>query len=318
MGDAIKPAGAPGSSEDVGSRPDVGFHDDHVGGHLKAEEAAKRRAAQGVMQRRPRRIEVEPEQVGEVRHFRGTQEDPAARQSNRQQRGLVAGQGPTRKQVAPRRAGGVPPAIDADVQRIEERVDTLMETLLELERASFAPKAAGEAAREAAAGEQVEREVLALITEDERAALDGAKGRAPEPRALQGRAPARRRRVTRDGDHHDDAQDGEGGEGNEAPVLEAFRAAEDDARWQRAARDMRFLLQHLVAGGIGLTLAADPEVTFRRLFDGLAAWPTGVPPGRRPRGAADYDAFLAWVFRPDDPTGVLHALAAAAGDASGL
>ena len=310
MSDAIKPPGAPGSSEDVGSRPDVGFHDDHVGSHLKAEEAAKRRASHGVMQRRPRRIDLEPEQVGEVRHPRHTQEDPA-RELGRQQRGLVAGRGPQKQKATSRRPGGVPPAVDQDVRRIEERVDMLMGTLVELE------DPAGAAARQGQGIAEGEPAVLALVTEEEREALEEAKARAQGRSAY--RAPSREanevgrhRRV--EADQHGD---GHGHREQQSTEEDARAAAEeleteaDEARWQRAARDMRFLLQHLIAGGIGVTLGSDPDVTFRRLFDGLAAWPARVPPGHRPQSGDDYDAFLSWVFRPDDASTVLHELTTA-------
>lgn len=310
MSDAIKPPGAPGSSEDVGSRPDVGFHDDHVGSHLKAEEAARRRASHGVMQRRPRRIDLEPEQVGEVRHPRHTQEDPA-RELGRQQRGLVAGRGPQKQKAASRRPGGVPPAVDQDVRRIEERVDILMGTLVQLEDPAGAAERRGQGAAEA------QPAVLALVTEAEREVLEEAKTRAQGRAAFRAASSepteaGRHRRVEADehGEGHGQ-RERQGAEEDARAAAHELEAEVDEVRWQRAARDLRFLLQHLIAGGIGVTLSSDPDVTFRRLFDGLAAWPARVPPGHRPQSGDDYDAFLSWVFRPDAASMVLHELTTA-------
>lgn len=151
-------------------------------------------------------------------------------------------------------------------------------------------------------------EVLALVhaselTEAAQARAKRGSGQVPAqgptPEAERALA-ARTRRVERDeghGERHKGSSDGaDTGDGAEEAAGEAA-----ELRWQRAARDMRFLLQHLIAGGIGLTLASDPELTFRRLFDGLPAWPPRVPPGRRPSGEDDYNAFLAWIFSPDEP-----------------
>lgn len=70
-------------------------------------------------------------------------------------------------------------------------------------------------------------------------------------------------------------------------------------RLVRLEREAKFQLQHLIAGGVGLTFLADPKLTFRKLFDRIAKWPSYVRPGYRPETDADIDAFLAWVFEPE-------------------
>ena len=69
----------------------------------------------------------------------------------------------------------------------------------------------------------------------------------------------------------------------------------------RAAKmelQLRHQLQLLLAGGVGLTLLADPRLTFKRLFDRIRRWPKRVRPGHRPESDEDFDAFLSWVFEP--------------------
>lgn len=65
-------------------------------------------------------------------------------------------------------------------------------------------------------------------------------------------------------------------------------------------------IQHLLASGIGLSLLADPKVTFKRLFDKMLIWPQAVQPGYRPESEADFDKFLAWVFEPPKGVGTDH------------
>lgn len=280
MSDAIKPPGAPGSAEDVAGRPDVGFHDDHVGGHLKAEEAAKRRAALGVAKRRSKRLEAEPRQVGAVRHNRAAQqEDRAAQELKRQQRGLVQGKGPQRN--PPKRPQGPTAAIEEDVRRLGGRIDLLMGTLSALEGVAYPSGADAEAADRAA--EQAGEEAAELVRRVHRHHDEDGRGdrhaTRPEPT---------------------DADDAEGGQEAQKAQDGLAAPADPEARWQKTARDMRFLLQHLIAGGVGLSLAPDPATTFAQLFADLAQWPARVPPGHRPASDADYDAFLRWVFRPED------------------
>lgn len=62
-------------------------------------------------------------------------------------------------------------------------------------------------------------------------------------------------------------------------------------------------IQHMLAGGIGLSLLGDPKLTFKRLFDQIHAWPKAVPPGYRPESEADFDQFLSWVFEPPKDAG---------------
>ena len=67
------------------ARPDASFHDDHVGGRLKSEEAARKRAVTDrFTQQQPRRIARETERIAEAGAFRPTHEDEAQRRARAQ------------------------------------------------------------------------------------------------------------------------------------------------------------------------------------------------------------------------------------------
>lgn len=83
---------------------------------------------------------------------------------------------------------------------------------------------------------------------------------------------------------------------DDAPLDEALEA--QAARLMHLEREAKYQLQHLVSGGTGLAFFSDPKLTFRRLFDRIAKWPSYVRPGFKPETDADIDAFLAWVFEP--------------------
>lgn len=76
------------------------------------------------------------------------------------------------------------------------------------------------------------------------------------------------------------------------------RQAYIEQRLLKMELQLRNQMQLLLAGGVGLTLLADPRLTFKRLFDRIGKWPRRVRPGRRPESDEDFDAFLSWVFEP--------------------
>lgn len=213
------------------SRPDASFHDDHVGGRLKAEEAARQRAvADRFLQTQPKRIVDEGIKVVEAGAFRPTHEDEAQnrarREGNRQVRqGRRPSAGQSARPVTQQ---------EMDLSRVEARVEHLMSDMQ---------------------------------------ALDEAYGAAEE--------------------------DILNGQNLEAPSAQADRAQQQAMRLLKLEREAKFALQHLLAGGIGMTFLADPRVTFRRLLARIAKWPAGVRPGYKPETDADIDAFLAWVFEPE-------------------
>jgi hypothetical protein len=216
------------SGPDDLSRPDASFHDDHVGGRLKAEEAARQRAVSDrFLQQQPKRIIDEGIKVVEAGAFRPAHEDEqqkrARREGNRQAR---QGRGP--------RAAGPKPITqqEMDVARIEARVEVLLADM------------------------QALHEAISAAQED-----------------ILGEGSA-------------------GGNDREGTVAH-------EARLLKLEREAKFQLQHLIAGGVGMTFLADPRLTFRRLFARIAKWPVGVRPGFKPESDADIDAFLAWVFEPD-------------------
>lgn len=238
------------------ARPDASFHDDHVGGRLKSEEAARKRAVSDrFMQQQPRRIARETERIAEAGAFRPTHEDEAQRRA-RAQLGREASR-------ARRRAAGVAArpltAQEEDVARLEARVELLMASMEAVDDA-LSGRGHGRAADEA------------------EAQLDAG--------AEQG----------------DEGQDGEDGEDGRVET----QRAQLEARLRKLEREAKHQLQHLVAGGAGLTFMADPRLTFRRLFARIAVWPRGVRPGYRPETEADIDAFLAWVFEPAEGYGALE------------
>jgi len=208
------------------SRPDASFHDDHVGGRLKAEEAARQRAASDrFLQQQPKRITDEAIKVVEAGAFRPAHEDET------QQRARREGNRQARQGRRPGAAGPRPVTQqEMDVARIEARVEVLLANM------------------------QVLHEAISAAQEDIL-----AKG------------------------------SGDGSEGT----------AGHEARLLKLEREAKFQLQHLIAGGVGMTFLADPRLTFRRLFARIAKWPAGVRPGFKPESDADIDAFLAWVFEPD-------------------
>jgi hypothetical protein len=225
----MPPIAAWDSPEDL-NRPDASFNDDHVGGRLKAEEAAKKRAvADRFLQQQPRRITNEAIKISEAGAFRPTHEDEAQqrarREAGRRERPGTKSRGTARSRPIS--------AQEEDVMRLEERVENLL------------------AAMEA------------IGQEEQQTSHDGSASAHGETEA-----------------HLDPHQ---------------ARAA----RLLKLEREAKFQLQHLLAGGVGMTFMADPRLTFRRLFTRITAWPQGVRPGHKPQSDADIDAFLAWVFEPD-------------------
>lgn len=83
------------------------------------------------------------------------------------------------------------------------------------------------------------------------------------------------------------------------------RAHHLQAERRRLAAAAKHHLQGLLAGGVGLSLAGDPRITFRRLLDRIERWPLDVAPGHAPSSEADFDAFLTWAFSPPNETPAL-------------
>ena len=209
------------------SRPDASFHDDHVGGRLKAEESARKRAVSDrFLQEPPKRIVDEGIKVIEAGAFRPTHEDEAQKRARRE------GDRQLRQGRRPRAVGHKPlTQQEMDVARIEARVEVLLADMQSL------------------------HEAISAAEEDILGAQQAGEG------ALEG-------------------------------------TAQHAARLLKLEREAKFALQHLIAGGVGMTFLADPRLTFRRLFARIAKWPAGVRPGFKPESDADIDAFLAWVFEP--------------------
>lgn len=224
------------------AKPDASFHDDHVGGRIKSDEAAKARLVNDrFIADIPKRIVDAQAKVTEAGAFRPTQEDEEARRADRRSRNTPRGPG-GRKRV-PRRdprtiAGGNDPGVD----RVEDKIEALWGDLEAISRA--------------------------LDEEDDDGQHEAQDDAAPET--------------------DDDAA-------AEARALERARLEARRDRLETAAKQQ---LQLLLAGGIGLSLLADPRLTFRRLFDRIEHWPPQVMPGRRPETDEEFDAFLAYIFAP--------------------
>lgn len=267
MADSIGGSGGPKPpTADELSRPDVGFHDDKVGGQLKGDEAARQRAAGKIAQRRPQRLENEQKEVGAVSRFTASHRDDSVRQEARKQRALVAGTGRAPPKARSASAGGTKlNAADREMQRLEGRVALSMSTLRLLD----------EELTELTDAQAAQQPLVAAVDPDEERQGDAQQrphpqGPEAETTALQAKAEA---------------------------VLERMLRANQEARYQ---------LQFLIAGGSGLVLSPDPKLTFRRIFERLECWPRQVPPGRTPDTEEDFDAFLAWVFAPIEHEGILE------------
>jgi hypothetical protein len=234
------------SDRDASTKPDSSFHDDHVGGRIKTDEAAKARLVNDrFVADVPRRIIDAQAKVSEAGAFRPTQEDEEARRAERRTRNMPRGPNGRAKRI-PRRdprtiAGGTEPGVD----RVEDKIEALWGDLEAITRALD-----DEAAQEQAQDEQTPQS-------DEEAAQDIAAVQELE--------------------------------------LERARLLARQLRLETAAKQQ---LQLLLAGGIGLSLMADPRQTFRRLFDRIEHWPPQVKPGKRPETDEEFDIFLAYVFAP--------------------
>lgn len=115
------------------SRPDASFHDDHVGGRLKQEEAARQRAVSDrFLQQQPKRIVDEGIKVTEAGAFRPTHEDDVQKRARREA-GRRVRQG-AQPQVA--MAGHkVPTQAEMDAARIEARLEVLLADIQALHEA---------------------------------------------------------------------------------------------------------------------------------------------------------------------------------------
>lgn len=114
------------------SRPDASFHDDHVGGRLKSEEAARDRAvADRFLQQQPKRIVDEGIKVQEAGAFRPTHEDELQKRARREA-GRQVRQG--RRPVAAQTQKPMSQQ-EMDAARIEARVETLLANMQALHEA---------------------------------------------------------------------------------------------------------------------------------------------------------------------------------------
>lgn len=251
----------PPSSVDELSRPDAGFHDDKVGGELKSAEAARRRALEARTALKPRRIEQEARKVAATGAF-----GKAARE---EQPHVTEAKRHQRALMAGQpqpRAQAAAADKQGDAERAMARVHTLFGAMVLLEGASRAE--AQEAAHKAPEGAPARK--VEAIDPDQRSASQQPDEPAPEE---QPDAPS---------------------PAAQAPLMTAAD------RLARAHQQARFHVQHLVAGGTGFALEADPSATFASLFARLPKWPEGVPPGYTPASQSDFDSFFAWVFSPGD------------------
>lgn len=108
------------------AKPDASFHDDHVGGRLKSDEAAKARlVSDRFVADVPRRIVDAQAKVTEAAAFRPAQEDDEARRAERRTRNTPRGPGRRSKRHVRRDprtiAGGAEPGVD----RIEDKIEAL-------------------------------------------------------------------------------------------------------------------------------------------------------------------------------------------------
>ena len=222
------------------SRPDASFHDDHVGGRIKSDEAARLRGvADRFLQEQPKRIVDEGLKVAQAEGFRPTHQDEAKQRALREQ---------SRQARQSRRRGAAVTGQarpmteqEQDVERVEQRVEIILASMEALGRVL------GDEPPPSEPGDDTEAEPEAAHPKTKRAALSWA--------------------------------------------LQTNRMA-------KLEREAKYQLQHLMAGGVGMTLMADPRLTFRRLFARITAWPKAVRPGYRPETEEDINAFLAWAFEP--------------------